>query len=89
MRLLFTVIFLVLFSTISFPAFSSTDNTYPGSPDAKGHLKIGGTFLYLEPTATDGDFEYGTVVGPVFSARQVTNAHLQSLQPNFRSAFNF
>ncbi len=61
----------------------------PTSSSFGGQTTVGGTVLYLEPTATDGDFEYGTVVGPVFAARQVTNAHMQLFKPDFQDAFEF
>jgi hypothetical protein len=58
--------------------------------ESKGTFSIGGSFLYSRLTATDGDLQYGTIVGPVYDASSpftLTKAALQDIQPHHEGAF--
>jgi Legionella pneumophila major outer membrane protein precursor len=48
----------------------------------------GGSFLLLQPSASDADLEFGTIVGPTLFPPTLT-AHLQKITPNYQGAMQF
>ncbi len=56
------------------------------APVFGGGYDIGGGWLYLQPTSTDGDLQYGTLLTLTADPGELT-AHLLELTPDYRNAY--